>query len=63
MLQRSRKLEPFVDADQMKAARLERAQAADLATATTLRDVKSLREMYTLAVNGVRKRSSPRWTE
>lgn len=50
----SRKMEPFVDIEAMTAAKLERAEKADPATATTLRDVKSLAEMYRHAVSSVR---------
>ncbi len=34
---------------------LARAEAANPVAAQTLREVRSLREVYTLAVNGVRK--------
>lgn len=51
----SRRLEPFIDAEQMAAARFERAERADPATATTLREVRGLAEVYSHAVNGVRK--------
>jgi hypothetical protein len=50
----TRRLEPFVDAEQMTAAKLERAEQADPATAATLREVKSLREVYSHALNSVR---------
>jgi hypothetical protein len=47
--------EPFVDPDEVRAIKLERAEKADPATATTLREVRSLREVYTLAVNSMRQ--------
>ena len=47
-------MEPFVDSQRVEAARLEHAERADPATANTLREVKSLREIYSHAVNGVR---------
>jgi hypothetical protein len=50
----SRRLEPFIDPEQRTAAALARAERADPATVTTLREVQSLREVYALAVNGVR---------
>lgn len=51
----SRKMEPFVDAEEMSAVRLERAEKNDPATSTALREVKSLAEVYRLAVKSVRK--------
>jgi hypothetical protein len=51
----SRRLEHFIDPTERTAAALQRAEAADPATASTLREVRSLREVYTHAVNGVRK--------
>jgi hypothetical protein len=51
----SKKLEPFIDPEQRTAAALVRAAAADPATANTLHEVRSLREMYNHAVNGVRR--------
>jgi len=51
----SQRLEPFVGPTEMSAVRLERAEKNDPVTATTLREVKSLAEVYRLAVNGVRK--------
>jgi len=50
----SRRMEPFVDPKQIETARLERAERADPTTASTLREMKSLREIYSHAVNGVR---------
>lgn len=51
----SRRMEAFVDSEEMASARLERAEKVDPATATTLREVRSLREIYSHAVNSVRK--------
>lgn len=51
----SRKLEPFIDPEERTAAALSRAETADPTTATTLREVRTLREMYGHAVNGVRR--------
>jgi hypothetical protein len=50
----SRRLEPFIDPAQRTAAVLARAERADPETIRTLREVQSLRELYSLAVNGVR---------
>jgi hypothetical protein len=50
----SRRMEPFIDPAERTAAALARAEAADPATATTLREVRALRQVYTHAVNGVR---------
>lgn len=49
------RMEPFVDPEQMASVKMERAEQADPATANTLREVKALREVYSHAVNGVRK--------
>jgi hypothetical protein len=51
----SRRLEPFIDPEQRTTAVLARAERDDPATVNTLREVQSLREVYTLAVNSVRK--------
>jgi hypothetical protein len=51
----SRRLEHFIDPDERTAAKLARAEAADPAAATMLRDTRSLAEVYRLAVNGVRR--------
>lgn len=50
-----RRLEAFVDPTELAAAQFTRAEAVDPASATTLREVRSLAEVYRLAVNGVRK--------
>ena len=51
----SRRLEDFIDPAERSAAVLERAKRADPETVKTLDEVRSLREVYQLAVNGVRK--------
>jgi hypothetical protein len=51
----SRKMEPFVEPQQMSAVKLERAELLDPSTAQTLREVRSLREIYSHAVNSVRR--------
>jgi len=51
----SRRLEPFIDPEQRTAAALERGKRVDPETAKTLGEVRSLREVYQLAVNSVRK--------
>lgn len=51
----SRKLEPFIDPEQRTAAVLARAERADPTTMNTLREVRSLRDVYRTAVAGVRK--------
>jgi len=51
----SRRLEPFIEPADRTAAILARAELADPASAAKLREVQSLREVYTLAVNCVRK--------
>jgi hypothetical protein len=51
----SRRLEAFIDPAQRTAAVLARAERDDPATVTTLREVESLRQVYALAVNGVRR--------
>jgi hypothetical protein len=50
----SRRLEHFVDPEQRTAAMFARAEAANPTAANTLREVRSLREVYTHAVNGLR---------
>jgi hypothetical protein len=47
--------EPFIDPEQRTAAALERARRADPETVRTLDEVRSLREVYQRAVNGVRR--------
>ncbi|MDO8795208.1 MAG: hypothetical protein Q7J25_11370 [Vicinamibacterales bacterium] len=49
------RLEPFIDPTEQAAAVLARAEAADPAAAQTLREVRSLAEVYRLAVGGVRR--------
>ena len=51
----SRRLEPFVDPEQRTAAALERAKRMDPEAVKTLDEVRSLREVYQLAVNSVRQ--------
>jgi hypothetical protein len=51
----SRRLEPFIDPAERTAAVLARAARTDAATAERLREIGSLREVYSLAVNSVRK--------
>jgi len=51
----SRRLEPFIDVEQRTAAVLARAEREDPSTVKTLREVQSLREVYSLAVNSVRR--------
>jgi hypothetical protein len=50
----SRRLEAFVNVDEMRAAMFSRAEAANPVAAQTLREVRSLREVYTLAVGSLR---------
>jgi len=49
------RLEPFIDPTEQAAAVLARAEAADPTAAQTLREVRSLAEVYRLAVGGVRR--------
>jgi hypothetical protein len=49
------RLVPFIDPAVVAEAVMARAEAADPATAQTLREVNALAEVYRLAVNGVRK--------
>jgi hypothetical protein len=51
----SRRLEHFIEPAERTAAILARAEAADPEASTMLREVRSLREVYALAVNGVRR--------
>jgi hypothetical protein len=51
----SRRFEPFVPADELQIARMERAEALDPTAATTMKELRSLAEVYRLATNGVRK--------
>lgn len=51
----SRHLEPFIDVEERTAAALARAEGANPTAAQTLREVRSLREVYSLAVNSVRQ--------
>lgn len=51
----SRRLEAFVDASELATAQFARAEALDPASATVLREVQSLAEVYRLALNSVRK--------
>jgi hypothetical protein len=50
-----RRAEPFIDPAEVDAAVMARAEVADPASANTLREVRSLAEVYGLAVNTVRK--------
>ena len=50
----SRRLEPFIDPAERDAAMMARAEQANPVAATTLREIRSLREVYSLAVAGVR---------
>ena len=49
-----RHMESFIDPDARSAAMRARAERIDPATANTLKEVQSLREAYTLAVNSVK---------
>jgi hypothetical protein len=49
------RLEPFIDPAEVATAVMARAEAADPASATTLREVRSLAEVYRLAVGSVRR--------
>lgn len=51
----SRRVEPFIDPEQRTAAVIARAERADPATMNTLREVQALRDVYTMAVNSVRR--------
>jgi hypothetical protein len=51
----SRRLEHFIDPAERSAGILARTSVADPKAATSLREVRSLQEVYTLAVNGVRR--------
>jgi len=50
-----RRAEPFIDAAEVDAAVMARAEVVDPAAANALREVRSLAEVYGLAVNTVRK--------
>lgn len=50
----AKRLEPFIDPAERTAAALLRAEAADPATAQSLREIRSLREVYSHAVSSVR---------
>jgi hypothetical protein len=50
----TRKLEPFVDAEQKSAAMHARAAATNPTAAKTLAELRGVRQVYTLAVNGLR---------
>jgi hypothetical protein len=50
----SRRLEAFVDQQEMRDAMFSRAEAANPVAAQTLRDVRGLHEIYSIAVNGLR---------
>jgi hypothetical protein len=50
----SRRLEPFIDPERRTEAALARAERLDPATATSLREARSLAEVYRQAVNRVR---------
>lgn len=49
------RLEPFIDPAERAAAMLARAEAADPTSATTLRELQSLAEVYRLALGSVRR--------
>ncbi len=51
----SRRLEHFIDPEQRTAAVFARAEAANPTAANTLREIRSQREVCTLAVNSVRR--------
>ena len=51
----SRPLEAFIDPEARTVATLERARRADPETVRTLEEVRSLREVYALAVASVRR--------
>ena len=51
----SRRLEAFIDPEQRTAAVLARAERDDPTTVATLREVQSLRQVYSIAVNSVRR--------
>jgi hypothetical protein len=51
----TRRLEPFIDPEQRTAAVLARAEREDPETVKTLREVQSLRQVYSIAVNSVRR--------
>jgi hypothetical protein len=51
----SRRFEPFVDPEDLATARMNRAEALDPNAATTMKELRSLAEVYRLATNGVRK--------
>jgi hypothetical protein len=50
----SRRLEPFIDPTELASAQWARAEAADPARATALAEVRSLAEVYRLAVGSVK---------
>jgi hypothetical protein len=50
----SRRVEPFIDPTELAAAQWARAEAADPVTMQTLNEVRSLAEIYRLAVSSVR---------
>lgn len=50
-----RRLEHFIDPEQRAASVLARAERADPAMTNTLREVQSVRDVYRMAVAGVRK--------
>lgn len=51
----SRRVEPFVDPEGFATAQMERAEALDPATATTMHELRQLAEVYRLSVNSVRR--------
>ena len=51
----SRRLEDFVNADELAAAQMERAEVLDPAGATTMHDLRQVAEVYRLAVNSVKR--------
>ena len=51
----SRRFEPFVDAEELATARMERAEALDPKSAVTMKDLRDLAEVYRLAVGSVKR--------
>jgi hypothetical protein len=51
----SRRMEPFIDPTERRAATIARAERSHPASVALLREAESLREVYSLAINGVRR--------
>jgi hypothetical protein len=51
----TRRFEPYVDATELAAAQMERAEAADPIAATKMRELRDLAEAFRLATNSVRR--------